>query len=1167
MTKKLLFTKLMASAALAVCVPQVAQAQTSESHEFRIPEQDLDAALTELARQSDEEIYFSSDLTRGKTAPAIVGRLTTGEALRKILSRSNLTYQVTSSGGITIRPKAGSDTNISGSSVASGQVVDQNSGANLKGALVEIEGTDRTTSTDNLGNFRFPGLRPGTYRIRISFLGYQDIHAEMTVGPRAKPAVYKMVGGTPDAQIVVYGRRSARAQALNQERTAENVSTVISGDLLGAFTGTTVSEALRRAPGVVFDRDPQTGEGSNIGVRGLSADLNMVTFNGIELPEGSGTGRSASLGNILTESIGSVTINKTLLPNMDSAGTGGLVEIVTKTPLDRARRYASLTVEGARRGKDFKDDFLAAGTVSAKFGKDDRFGLSASVQYREGSSRRLSYNLQQTYGLYLPVQVDGTTSITSTTGIDPRLAFPFEEGADQVYLNGIATNEAQNDTTNLGITLSAAWDVSDTTQLFFDYQKLDKTSEDYSTNLLVNTSLGYSLRPVEALGGEQRRALGPLIASLPGLIFGASSYNYTPDAKTNTDIYTFRGESHFDALTVKYGAGYTKGTTETESYRLALSSQAEFLNPATAILPEAIDPIEGRIISIFPQRMPGDRSFPDPLLTEAGFDILNNQANQTVFQVNNTLTQGDNTRWNGNLSARYDLYDGWLRYIEVGTSYKSSKFTDATVFNNNYYPVANAALSSFGLSLTNSSLTDVGVATELRQLPRDEAIAFMRSVLPLGVDCPSTAACPPGTPFRIYRAPELADPRLLDEYTKEGELAAYIQGSLQFGRLGVVGGVRMSRVNVTSANLQGPRIYDVNSVNDLEFEEANRVFLEESSLETDFLPRILANYRYNDNLIFRLGYYLSVARPQISLLSKTASATLYQRPTGGPDGNQPTLRVFKGNPDLQPARTHNFDFSAELYDSDAGVIKVGAFYKQINNLLETNFEDGSGVLAQVANILPDDPRFQDVLDNPDDYFIQIALPTNAENDARIWGIETSVERQLTFLPGALGGLGVYANYTFTDSSKVQTVNWSRSPVVDGSGNVTGYEAIKVEVPDVRFNGQARHSGTVGLTYNKYGIDSNIAYTWQDRRQTNFGSFNLSDYEEAYGTLDMRVEYRFKWRPANVRLYLEGTDLLRGPSDSALLGTQGADDGTTPKYYTSATYFGGREVRVGLSVNF
>lgn len=61
-----------------------------------------------------------------------------------------------------------------------------------------------------------------------------------------------------------------------------------------------------------------------------------------------------------------------------------MIEIETKTPFDRDRRYVSFTTEGAKRAKGFNDEFLAAGTLSGTFGSEDQFGLSVSVPCDDG---------------------------------------------------------------------------------------------------------------------------------------------------------------------------------------------------------------------------------------------------------------------------------------------------------------------------------------------------------------------------------------------------------------------------------------------------------------------------------------------------------------------------------------------------------------------------------------------------------------------------------------------------------------------------------------------------------------------------------------------------------------------------------------------------------------
>lgn len=55
-----------------------------------------------------------------------------------------------------------------------GQVVDQNTGESLAGAMVQIQGTEIKTYTDLDGNFKFNSIDPGNYTIEISYISYNS---------------------------------------------------------------------------------------------------------------------------------------------------------------------------------------------------------------------------------------------------------------------------------------------------------------------------------------------------------------------------------------------------------------------------------------------------------------------------------------------------------------------------------------------------------------------------------------------------------------------------------------------------------------------------------------------------------------------------------------------------------------------------------------------------------------------------------------------------------------------------------------------------------------------------------------------------------------------------------------------------------------------------------
>lgn len=61
----------------------------------------------------------------------------------------------------------------------SGQLSDfETGGTPLAFATVELIGTDKSTTTDLDGTFTIAGVEPGTYRLKVRFLGYQDLNTE-----------------------------------------------------------------------------------------------------------------------------------------------------------------------------------------------------------------------------------------------------------------------------------------------------------------------------------------------------------------------------------------------------------------------------------------------------------------------------------------------------------------------------------------------------------------------------------------------------------------------------------------------------------------------------------------------------------------------------------------------------------------------------------------------------------------------------------------------------------------------------------------------------------------------------------------------------------------------------------------------------------------------------
>jgi TonB-dependent receptor len=1143
---KSLFAMLTTTTAI---VALAAPAHAAEARDYAIEAGSLEAALDAYGRQSGEQVLYRVDDVRGRASEGVKGRYSPEHALRKILAGTGLRI-VKGAGGALAIAGNGEGGGQAATDVASGQglrgaIVDANSGAALKGAFVELVGTGQTTATDELGRYRFPGVN-GAQRVRISYLGFPAVERDVEFANGLPVTGIVLANEAVANEILVVGYTSARAQALNQERTAENSSTVISGDLLGNFNGTTISDALRRAPGVAFQQDNKTGDGTNIIVRGLSPDYNQVKLNGLALPESEGLGRSPNLSNILADSISEIKISKTLLPSQDSTGTGGLVEIETKSPLDRPKRYFNVSVDGTKRSKGFGHEYGASGTASLRFGADGNFGVSASLQYRNQDIRSYSYSINGIFGPYLPLLPNGQPARAST--LDPRTPFPFYDGADYfVSAAQVGANETQSET--YSASLSAEWQVSDATNLRFDYVGSRRTDTNYQSTYFISTDTAiYRLAPVPSLGGAQRFVYFPRPLDVAPVV----SVLYAPDQKSRTDSFSFRGESDVGRLTLKYAAGYAKGSSASP-----LSSSFSMLDDpgirltAADILPEAIDPLTGNYVTYFGPRR--GKGIPIPLFTADVFQRLANAPLPILSAYSAAIDQrGRSQNWTGDLSAKYEFAPGILKYVEAGLGYRRSSFANAPSRSDVYSPVYlddgyPVPLDQVGIEFENLPFSTGGNETIYRLPTRASVEQFIGNLDRYASD------------GYLEHIVQPADPLYADQGTVEEQIIAYIQARADIGKLEIIGGVRAERNHVATTSVTGTSIYDENGDLDTPFYLASRTLVSGRKNMMTYLPRLLINYRPSENIVLRGGYYSTIARPQVLQLNAERVITYYAQPTNGPTGTQTFLSITSGNPGLKPARTHNFDISGEWYDGNVGVIKLSAFYKRINNLLESNSIRGFDSIGDLD--LPDHPLLNNL---PDDVLVSFTYPVNNPDPATIWGIEAAVERRLTFLPGVLSGLGIYANYVYSDSHKTQPRSWF-GPQFDANGTLIGFadQPYELEVP---FNQSPRHSGTIGLTYSKGGVDASLFYTAQARRQGGVANFGMNVYNEAVSSLDFRAVYQFKLAGSDVRFSFEGLNLLKGRNDPNTSGSIGGV-GDMPKYYTDGYFLGGRKFTLGLSATF
>ena len=353
-----------------------------------------------------------------------------------------------------------------------------------------------------------------------------------------------------------------------------------------------------------------------------------------------------------------------------------------------------------------------------------------------------------------------------------------------------------------------------------------------------------------------------------------------------------------------------------------------------------------------------------------------------------------------------------------------------------------------------------------------------------------------------------------DGKAKEEIYAAYAMGTVDLGKLRLLGGVRMERTEISATGVQNDPITPAlaNSVAEtLRAERARQEYVrvKRSSSYTNYFPGIHARYTVNRGLFLRASYSTSLARPNFGDLMPDTSI------------DDPNLEISQNNVGLGPQEADNFDVSAEYYFEPAGVISVGAFRKKIRNFIFSDERtltatDNAGLGPQYAGYLYETKR--------------------NGGDGTVNGLEFSYNQQLTFLPPWARGLSLYATYTIIDSV--------------GNYNTEGASSdseIAQFVPT---------AWNVGVTYQRFGFTVRAQLNYNDRYLQSYTANpaeRIYDDEKIDGALN--VKYQFSRKLA---IFCDWSNAL----DQTVVRVQGKD-----LYRPQKIRYNGMRINLGVSGTF
>lgn len=185
-------------------------------------------------------------------------------------------------------------------------------------------------------------------------------------------------------RVEVIGQAASIDQALQEQKNSDSIESVVHADGVGQLPDDNAAEALQRVPGLSVERDQ--GEGRFVSVRGMAPDLNSVTINGTLVPAPESDRRAVALDVLPSELVQSLSVVKSLTPDMDANSLGGTIEVESLSAFDHDGLFYTLSSEASYDTNVDKTSPKLSGAISDRFSLGDgvdNFGVAAAFSHQK----------------------------------------------------------------------------------------------------------------------------------------------------------------------------------------------------------------------------------------------------------------------------------------------------------------------------------------------------------------------------------------------------------------------------------------------------------------------------------------------------------------------------------------------------------------------------------------------------------------------------------------------------------------------------------------------------------------------------------------------------------------------------------------------------------------
>jgi len=965
-------------------------------------------------------------------------------------------------------------------------------------------------------------------------------------------------------EIVVTGIRASLERAIEIKRSNSGVVEAISAEDIGKFPDTNLAESLQRIPGVSIDRS--NGEGSQVTVRGFGGGFNLVTVNGRTMPTANvvtvggdqsvdfaaGTSRSFDFSNLASEGVSTLEVYKTGRAAIPSGGIGATINVKTRHPFEARESGLSGSI-GVKAVYDTSmDEKLESGSkvtpeVSGLLNwtdDEETFGVAlfGSYQKRNFTSRSVTSNDWniRTYADFINpangfVRNGGATQITNAPSSPTTLVaipndsrYHFSQG-ERERLNGQATLQWRP-TENITITADGLYAQNKSYERRNDQtnwfnRPFDRVT--FDDNPLVATAifLQENLSGVKDTGFEQQyRANKDTLES-----FGLNGvWDVNDRFKIAVDGHISKADSAPDAPNGTSSTSVSIGAPVISSHSVDYSGKV---------------PVQSVTVNDALPRGNGNGVLD---IGDLGSQVARTAAQRQQHEVKEVR-----------FDASYELDDAGSRF-DFGMNYRTSDMTQSSINTQQ-------DLGSWGISnprdvsqYAGSLVSQFCLACRFDSYDPKQSgaglIAFRADAIDLynALSAPYVAL---GNPVNVTSQ----DNNKVGEDIWAGYAQLTWKGELAGREASMVAGVRYEETKSSSVSLiRTPRAIIWTADNDFSVNtETTYVPIAGKNKYSNLLPALDFQVELATDLIGRFSFSRTLARPDYGNLFASVSPQAPNRPTA----NGAIPLGTRGNPELDPLISDNFDVSLEWYYKPSSYVSAGFFEKRVNNFVGTGtfnqtlfgLRDPSSGLAGTRS---GDARASLTTIGADQTDVNLFTMTSLIQSTGSVAAATAVYQANRGASGDLNQAFVDTILSTTDIEALAAdplFNFQvAQPINNKTGKIHGFElaaqhffgdtgfgvagAYTMVRGDVGFDiasdpGQDQFAllglsdtANVTLIYDKSGISARVAYNWRDKflQATNRGGSRNPVYVAPFGQLDINVSYDLTEKLA---ISLEGINLL------------------------------------------